>query len=51
MASLTLAIYPVHDEDSKSSKDEGKLREHHLWEGAELSLAGDEISITTEESV
>ena len=34
MASSTkLAIYPIHDKDTKSSKNEGKLRERHLWEG------------------
>ena len=37
-ASLTLAIYPIKDKDGKSSKNEGKLRESHLWKGAELEI-------------
>jgi hypothetical protein len=31
--SQTLAMYPIHDKDSKSSKNEDKLRERHLSEG------------------
>ena len=30
MPPLTLAIHPIHDEDSKSSKNKGKLRERHF---------------------
>jgi hypothetical protein len=35
--SLTSAIHPIHDkDDGNSSKNQGKLRECHLWEGVEL---------------
>ena len=30
---LTLATPPVHNKDTKSSKNESKLRQYHLWNG------------------
>ena len=38
MPSLTLAIHPIHDQDSKSSKNEGELMGRHLQKGIELSV-------------
>jgi len=33
MLLLTLATPPAHDDDTKSSKNESKLRQCHLWNG------------------